>query len=1141
MLPNRSLEDGRSQTGVWEREATYLYDALNRVTSESTTLGSTPTLATTTFAYNSAGFLSSQTDALGRKEYFYYDALNRMTSQTWYDASGNLTQTFTSTFDAAGDLTTATNNAGTYTMTYDALQQVSSVQEPNAASLTFAYDGLGNRNEMQEFISGSQVGTIMTNYDGADRLTSANLTTVGGGAAQVTLSYNTTNGMIATESRSNGSGTAEGSTSYLYDAANRITGIDHFYASGTALASFVYSYDAASRISSVTENGTLTASYTYNGASELTKDGAITYAYDAAGNRTQAGTQNYGTPAAGNEVTNDGTWTYTYDKAGNMTGKVDAAGDTWSFTYDNANHMLTAKEVNGATTLVQATYTYDYFGNLLSETYYNSASVGGSGITTTVDHAWDMWNPANSLPQVWADQGSGNAVATQYLRGDQPNQVFANISSGGTVSWILTDYLGSTRYVTNAAGTSINDTIAYDAWGDIKSGSTTSTAGMFLYAGMLADPADTELCDANNRWYSVTIGTWTTRDPLGFAAGSSNQSEYVGNSPTNFTDPSGLIEDSDDDDGDDGDCGCEDQTTTATPTGVNSQYTVVQGTGFTAGPGFLKTGGLLGDAYYPANGMEMVSVSSGSQTLNFATQTAAQNSGLTTALGGWLLPYPGGSYSYIAPNTTGIDSFSWTASNSQNVTMSGTVSIQVVANSSQVTQTATALPPGAAWVNPPPNGTGLSTPWTPSSAASQFLDLTGVYYSTIGEGLVNMGQGAVNLVYELGAMAVDAGQTSVLLQTYLNSEISNVLGFGGLPVYIPTWQSSTMQGAQNAQRTGGDAALNQYGVTQGVNFFVAGSTFGVAPLVTTGYNAVQTGDWTQYQQAAGANALSVGASYAVGRFASGRKPPGATKPLSCFTAGTLVATNDGLRAIETIRPDDRVWAFDLVKKEWRLCRVRKPYSIAYKGTLVLIRVAGETTEATYRHPYWVVRGEDLASRPCLDHLAEIPEDATMQGRWVDSCDLRIGDEVLLRDGQIAAVEKLEQRQFEGPVYNMQVEELECYSVGHNSVLVHNNNGQQSGPANPAGQGASPSCPAASVWDASAGRWRDPVTGRFTTAPPQGSGAGSQALDQLDGISQAQQRIRSGSDRTGRIIDSTEGSRQTVRNQLNRPYDPRDWD
>ncbi len=518
---------------------TYLYDALNRVTSESTTLGSTPTLATTTFAYNSAGLLSSQTDALGRREYFYYDALNRMTSQTWYDVNGNLTQTFTSTFDADGNLITATNNAGTYTMTYDALSRVSTVQEPNAASLTFAYDSLGNRNEMQEFVSGSQVGTIMTLHDGGDRLTSANLTTSGGGEAQVTLSYNSTNGMVATESRSNGSGTAEGSTSYLYDAANRVTGIYHFYASGTGLASFLYTYDAASRISSVTENGTLTATYTYNGSDELTKDGAITYAYDSAGNRTQAGTTTYSTPSAGNEVTNDGTWTYTYDKAGNITGKVDAAGDTWSFTYDNANHMLTAKEENSSSTvLVQATYTYDYFGNLLSETYYNSTSVGGSGVTTTVEHAWDMWNRANSLPQVWADQGSGNAVSTQYLRGDQANQVFADIS-GSTVSWLLTDYLGSTRYVTNPAGTMIYDTFAYDAWGNIKYGSTTPTPGMYLYDGMLQDPADTELYDANNRWYSTTIGTWTTRDPLGFKAGDANESRFVFNSPTNFTDPSG--------------------------------------------------------------------------------------------------------------------------------------------------------------------------------------------------------------------------------------------------------------------------------------------------------------------------------------------------------------------------------------------------------------------------------------------------------------------------------------------------------------------------------------------------------------------------------------------------------------------------
>jgi hypothetical protein len=108
-------------------------------------------------------------------------------------------------------------------------------------------------------------------------------------------------------------------------------------------------------------------------------------------------------------------------------------------------------------------------------------------------------------------------------------------------------------------------------------------------------------------------------------------------------------------------------------------------------------------------------------------------------------------------------------------------------------------------------------------------------------------------------------------------------------------------------------------------------------------------------------------------------------------------------------------------------------------------VAGETIESTYRHPYRVVRGEALASRPWLEHLAEIPQEATTQGRWVDSCDLRVGDELLLRDGRIAPVEWVEHCPFDGLVYNMEVEDLGCYSVGQGSVLVHNHNSKETGP------------------------------------------------------------------------------------------------
>ena len=133
---------------------TFAYDADNRLTSQTSLLGTSATASTTTFAYNSAGLLSSQTDALGRVEDFLYDAQDRVTLETWYDAGGTIVyDRLTSTYDMAGDLLTAANSAGSYTMLYDALGEVTGVQEPFGVSLSFAYDALGNRTEVQDYES----------------------------------------------------------------------------------------------------------------------------------------------------------------------------------------------------------------------------------------------------------------------------------------------------------------------------------------------------------------------------------------------------------------------------------------------------------------------------------------------------------------------------------------------------------------------------------------------------------------------------------------------------------------------------------------------------------------------------------------------------------------------------------------------------------------------------------------------------------------------------------------------------------------------------------------------------------------------------------------------------------------------------
>ena len=93
----------------------------------------------------------------------------------------------------------------------------------------------------------------------------------------------------------------------------------------------------------------------------------------------------------------------------------------------------------------------------------------------------------------------------------------------------------------------------------------------------------------------------------------------------------------------------------------------------------------------------------------------------------------------------------------------------------------------------------------------------------------------------------------------------------------------------------------------------------------------------------------------------------------CFPAGTLVHTSDGQKRIEDIKPEDRVWAFDLLTGQWRPCAVRQTFCTDYDGRSVNIAVAGESIEATYLHPFWVVSGDHLEERPRRNHLPSVPK------------------------------------------------------------------------------------------------------------------------------------------------------------------------
>jgi RHS repeat-associated protein len=90
----------------------------------------------------------------------------------------------------------------------------------------------------------------------------------------------------------------------------------------------------------------------------------------------------------------------------------------------------------------------------------------------------------------------------------------------------------------STGATSIANHRRYDSFGRRVWETNDAVDLVFGYTGKLFDET-TRLQNNLNRWYDSSTGRWISQDPIGFAAGDANLYRYVGNSPTNRTDPSG--------------------------------------------------------------------------------------------------------------------------------------------------------------------------------------------------------------------------------------------------------------------------------------------------------------------------------------------------------------------------------------------------------------------------------------------------------------------------------------------------------------------------------------------------------------------------------------------------------------------------
>ncbi|MEY2422823.1 MAG: hypothetical protein QOI95_2890 [Acidimicrobiaceae bacterium] len=166
---------------------------------------------------------------------------------------------------------------------------------------------------------------------------------------------------------------------------------------------------------------------------------------------------------------------------------------------------------------------------------YNSTGLRKSKTSPTGIATGFTWSQATGLPMLLSETTA--ATTTSYIYGPGGLPVEQLTSSGGTptVMYLHHDQLGSTRLISDAAGTTLS-TFTYDPYGKL-SGSTGTVATPLGFAGQYTDP-ETGFQYLRARYYEPATGQFLTRDHI--EAWTGDPYGYAANSPLSFAAPTRL-------------------------------------------------------------------------------------------------------------------------------------------------------------------------------------------------------------------------------------------------------------------------------------------------------------------------------------------------------------------------------------------------------------------------------------------------------------------------------------------------------------------------------------------------------------------------------------------------------------------------
>jgi RHS repeat-associated protein len=513
------------------RKTTYTYDALNRLIGQVEPVSDTESI-TTSSGYDSAGNRTRFVDGRGNRTVHTYNTLGLRES----------------TIEAATAEHPALSDR-TWTTTYNAAGDPVSERAPGGVVRTRTFDPLGRLKK--ETGSGAEAETTdrVYDYDVLGRLVSSS--SVGG---TDTFTYND-RGMLLTASGPGGTGSREYDDEGNLTARTDASGTSRFtYLRGRTQAvqdgvtglTQTFGYDSAGLLKTIDMGNGRTRTYDYDDGGRLAKDtvagaASVSYTYDRASRVTTK--TSTGTAAAGQQTydydysgrlkswtSSAGTVTYGWDAAGNRT----RAGTAES-TYDERNRLRTENGAvishnarGGVISRAGTTTAFDAFDRMVRQGSQTYAYDALDRVAKRNDKSFQYNGMSGAVVS------DGNAV---YGR-DAAGSVLA-VGQGNDKKLAVSDRHGDVVGTLDPAGamTSLSDSTAYDPFGVVTSGAKRSVG----FQGEWTDPTSGSVNMAA-RWYNPGSGGFESRDSWTLSpspSGMANRYAYGLGSPVNYVDPSG--------------------------------------------------------------------------------------------------------------------------------------------------------------------------------------------------------------------------------------------------------------------------------------------------------------------------------------------------------------------------------------------------------------------------------------------------------------------------------------------------------------------------------------------------------------------------------------------------------------------------